>query len=163
MFSKSNPLQSEEMAMPSSADNFSSAAPADSSVTFSVFGPDVTVRGDIDASVDLHIDGTVEGDIRCAVLIQGANSTIKGGIIADQARIAGTIEGSVAAKEIIIESSSRVTGDVVYEKLSVASGSRIEGSFKHKSTGTIRAEDAGLKLIENTPEPEPAAVKSSNY
>ena len=41
MFSKSNPSQNEEMAIPSSSDNRS---------TFSVIGSDVTVTGDIDAS-----------------------------------------------------------------------------------------------------------------
>lgn len=149
MFSKSSPSQYDEMSIPSAVAN---------GATFSVIGTDVTVRGDVDASVDLHVDGTIEGDIRCAILVQGNNSTIKGGISAEQARIAGTVEGSIAAKEIIIESSARVTGDVVYEKISVSTGGRIEGSFKHKSTGTVRAEDAGLKLIESTPEPEPEPV-----
>lgn len=153
MFSKSNPSQSDAMAPP----------PSMGSATFSVIGADVTVRGDIDATVDLHIDGKVEGDIRCAILVQGGDSTIKGGIIADQARVCGTIEGSIAAKEIIMEASARVTGDVVYEKLSVASGSRIEGSFKHKSTGTIRPEDAGLKLIESAPPAEHNEAKVLNY
>lgn len=147
------------MPSPAPTQAASPAAKADRT-TFSVIGSDVTVRGDIDATVDLHIDGTVEGDIRCAVLVQGPNSMIKGGVIADQARIAGTVEGAIAAKEIIIETSARVNGDIVYEKLSVASGSRIEGSFKHKSTGTVRAEDAGLKLIENTTKPEPKLMQA---
>lgn len=131
--------------------------------TFSVIGPDVSIKGDVEATADLHIDGKVEGDIRCAVLVQGTNSVIKGGVIADQARIAGTVEGSVAAKEIIVESSANVVGDVVYEKISVSSGAHIEGSFKHKSPGTVRAEDAGLKLIETTPLPKPKTEAQANY
>ena len=34
-----------------------------SNSTFSVLGSDLTITGDIQASADLHIDGSVEGDI----------------------------------------------------------------------------------------------------
>ena len=45
-----------------------------SSSTFSVFGTDVVVKGDVTASADLHVDGTVVGDITCASLVQGERS-----------------------------------------------------------------------------------------
>ena len=37
--------------------------------TFSVLGSDLRIKGDISASADLHIDGTVEGDIACTALV----------------------------------------------------------------------------------------------
>lgn len=131
MFSKTSPPDRDEMAIPSSAANASS---------FSVIGTDVTVSGDIDASVDLHVDGKIEGDIRCAILVQGTNSVINGAVSADQARIAGTVSGAIHAKELIIESSARVVGDVTYEKLSIATGGHVEGSFRHMSSGTLKKE-----------------------
>lgn len=138
MFSKSNPSPKEEMSIPSSAV---------SSSTFSVIGADVTVSGDIDATVDLHIDGKVEGDIRCAILIQGGNSVIKGSISAEQARIAGTVEGAIIAKELIVEASAQVQGDVTYEKLSIAPGGHVEGNFRYKSAGTLQKDDPRLSLV----------------
>ena len=39
--------------------------------TFSVIGADVVIKGDVSATADLHIDGTIEGDIKCASLVQG--------------------------------------------------------------------------------------------
>lgn len=132
MFSKSNPSQNEEMTIPSSVDNRS---------TFSVIGSDITVTGDIDASVDLHIDGRVEGDIRCATLVQASNSAIKGSIIAEQARVAGRVEGAITAKELIVESSAKVIGDVTYEKLNIETGGHVEGNFRHKSTGMLKKEE----------------------
>ncbi len=116
-----------------------------SNPTFSVIGSDVTVSGDIDASVDLHVDGRVEGDIRCATLVQGNSSTIKGAVNAEEARIAGRVEGSITAEELIVEASAKIAGDVTYEKLSIASGGQVEGSFRHKSSGTLRKEDARAK------------------
>lgn len=114
---------------------------AANSSTFSVIGSDVTVTGDIDASVDLHVDGKVEGDIRCTTLVQGGNSIINGAINAEQARISGTVSGSIAAKDLIIESAAKVNGDVTYEKLSIEPGGHVEGSFRHKSAGTLKKED----------------------
>ncbi|MCA1748284.1 MAG: polymer-forming cytoskeletal protein [Parasphingopyxis sp.] len=139
---------------------------AASSSTFSVIGTDVRVSGDIDAKVDLHVDGEVEGDIRCGVLVQGDNSRIKGAVSAEQARIAGTVEGAITANELIIESSARVMGDVTYEKLSVATGGHVEGHFRYKTAGTLKKEEpqAGrreAKAEETKPlprhEPEAAA------
>ena len=42
--------------------------------TFSVFGPDIAITGDVKASADLHIDGRIEGDIICQALVQGEGS-----------------------------------------------------------------------------------------
>jgi cytoskeletal protein CcmA (bactofilin family) len=154
MFSKSNPSQNEEMAIPSSADNRS---------TFSVIGSDVTVTGDIDASVDLHVDGRIEGDIRCATLVQASNSTVKGAISAEQARIAGRVEGSITAKELIVEATAKVIGDVTYEKLSIETGGHVEGSFRHKSAGTLKKDDpkdASLKLVDEQIMDKPAQTSA---
>ena len=59
-----------------------------SSSTFSVFGTDVVVKGDVTASADLHVDGTVVGDITCASLVQGEGSPVEGSIKAETARLA---------------------------------------------------------------------------
>ena len=41
------------------------------SSTFSVFGADTRITGDVSASADLHIDGRVEGDVTCTDLGDG--------------------------------------------------------------------------------------------
>ena len=53
MFSKSS----------NSQNSATSAATGARHTPFSIIGGDVVVRGDIEARVDLHIDGQVEGDI----------------------------------------------------------------------------------------------------
>ena len=85
---------------------------ANGSSTFSVIGSDVVITGDISASADLHIDGKIDGDIKCASLVQGEGSTIKGAVIADSARMSGKVAGSISAKELVILNSARIEGDV---------------------------------------------------
>jgi cytoskeletal protein CcmA (bactofilin family) len=110
---------------------------------FSIIGGDVVITGNVEASVDLHIDGKVDGDISCAALVQGAESRIKGHVTARTARIGGLVEGSISAEELIVEATARITGDVSYDVISIATGGQIDGKMSHMSGP--RATD--LKLV----------------
>lgn len=99
---------------------------------FSFIAPDVVIRGDIEAPGDLHVDGRIEGDVRCRSLIMGASGTIAGNVVADQARVGGTIEGALTVKELTILATAHATGDVAYDSISIEPGGRIEGRFAHR-------------------------------
>lgn len=128
----------------SSSSPFSSPATGARQIPFSLIGGDVVITGNIAATVDLHIDGKVDGDIRCAALVQGPDSRIVGEITAKSARIAGQIEGSITADELIVEASARISGDISYGTISIAPGGQVAGQFNVKG-GVAGA--AGLKLV----------------
>lgn len=107
--------------------------------TFSVIGSDVAIRGDISASVDLHVDGKVEGDITCASLVQGEGSEVIGGIEAETARLSGTVRGTIKAKSLAILKSARIEGDVHYETLTIEQGAVVQGSFAQAGAQPISA------------------------
>lgn len=110
--------------------------------TFSVIGADVTIKGDVEARVDLHIHGRVEGDITCASLVQGEASVIAGSIKAESARLAGKVQGSIEARELIVLRSARILeGDVHYEVLTVEQGAQIEGRFEVKKLPSAEPQD----------------------
>lgn len=115
------------------------------SIPFSLIGGDVTISGNLTASVDLHVDGVVEGDIVCAALVQGPDSRIVGHVTAQSARLAGLVDGSITAQELVVESSARITGDVRYASISIEAGSRIDGRFAHQDSESAPE----LKLIAN--------------
>ena len=102
---------------------------ANGNSTFSVIGSDVTITGDISASVDLHIDGKVEGDIKCASLVQGDGSAISGAVVAESARLSGEVSGSITAKELVILKSAKIHGDVHYDALTIEQGAQVDGRF----------------------------------
>jgi len=113
--------------------------------TFSVIGADVVIRGNIEASADLHVDGTVEGDIACASLVQGQGSLIQGAITAESARLAGTVKGTVIARELVILKSARIEGDVQYDALTIEHGATVDGRF---APGGAKSADAGGNVLE---------------
>ena len=97
--------------------------------TFSVLGADVAIKGNVEASADLHVDGTVEGDLTCTSLVQGESSLIEGSITSDTARVAGTIKGTITVRELVILKSARIDGDVHYETLTIEQGANVNGRF----------------------------------
>ncbi|THD35385.1 MAG: polymer-forming cytoskeletal protein [Sphingomonas sp.] len=98
---------------------------------FSVIGPDMVVTGNVRATADLHVEGRIEGDLDCGNLVLGADATVQGMVRADNARIAGGIEGSVAIRQLVVESGARIAGDVDYESISIENGAQIDGRLRH--------------------------------
>ncbi len=109
--------------------------------TFSVIGPDVTIKGDMEASVDLHVDGRVLGDISCASLVQGEGSAIEGAVTAERARLSGRVKGTIAARELVILKTARIDGDVSYETLTIEQGAAVNGRFSPRALPV--ADDGG--------------------
>ncbi len=108
---------------------------ANSGHTFSIIASDVEIVGNLNARVDLHIDGKVQGDVTCGNIVQGEGSVIAGKVTAESAKLSGKVEGSIEANDLVIEASARIIGDVVYNNLTIAPGGQVDGKFKHKSSG----------------------------
>ena len=131
--------------------------PARGGVTLSYIGSEAAVTGDIAATGDLHIDGQVTGDVRCASLVQGSAGEVRGNIHAGEARLAGLVDGAVQAGILILEASARVTGDILYESLSIAPGAEVEGRFKRRKGA---GDGSSVAKVEATAKPAraPAAA-----
>lgn len=114
--------------------------------TFSVLGADTAIKGDISASVDLHIDGRVEGDISCASLVQGESSEIAGNVEAESARLSGIVRGSIRARELVVLKSARIFGDVHYDALTIEQGAKVDGRFAPRGVSETAGEEPLLTL-----------------
>jgi cytoskeletal protein CcmA (bactofilin family) len=101
--------------------------------TFTVLGPDIGIDGDLAATADLHLDGRVDGDIKCAALVQGETSEIVGAVVAENAHVAGKIKGSIRADTLVILKTARIEGDVTYGTLSIEEGAQVEGNFSNRA------------------------------
>ena len=119
----------------------------------SFFGPDMVISGDVATGAQIHLDGRIDGNVRCAQICQGDNGVIAGDLIADEARIGGTVQGTVNARNLIIEPSARVAGDIAYETISIAAGARIDGRLARREA-LAAGEDATALLIVTPTAPE---------
>ena len=99
----------------------------------SFIGPEVLVSGDLATDAQLHVDGRIEGNVRCQQLVQGPAGTVAGNIQADEARIAGTVEGQVNVRTLFVEATARILGDIAYETISIDAGAQLEGRLARRS------------------------------
>ena len=100
----------------------------------SILGADTAISGNITATADLHIEGRIEGDIACTALVQGEGSEVVGAITAETARIAGHVDGSVTAREVVIAKSARIRGDIVYDALTIEQGAQLDGRLTPRTS-----------------------------
>ena len=71
--------------------------------TFSVIGADVVISGDLITTENLQVNGRIDGNVRCAGLMQGPGGVIAGNIDADEARIAGLVDGAVTTRVLTLD------------------------------------------------------------
>ncbi len=118
----------------------------------SLISADLRIVGDLSSAGDIHIDGTVEGDIRSAKLLVGEGSQVHGSIAADEVRVCGTVVGQIQARRVELTRSARVTGDIVHELLSIESGAHLEGNCRRMDADQ-RVSDAVVSLADAVPNP----------
>jgi cytoskeletal protein CcmA (bactofilin family) len=129
----------------------------------SFIGPEVVISGDLVTSAQLHVDGRIDGNVRCGQLCQGASGIIAGDIIADEARIAGLVQGTIDAATVIVEASARVAGDVSYDTISIAAGARIDGRLGRREALAQNGSPVLIASASETPPAEGAAKGSELF
>ena len=100
----------------------------------SVIGPSLIVKGEIQSSGTLRVDGVVEGSITSKGTVLVANDgVVKADIKADHVVIGGTIHGNVTARERVeILPTGNLRGDIetISYGLVVNEGAIFEGAVK---------------------------------
>jgi cytoskeletal protein CcmA (bactofilin family) len=119
------------------SNNRKEARPAGAEST-SLIAAGTAIRGDVQFSGRLHIDGRVEGSIRAetddAVLTLSNQAQVQGEIQAPHIVINGTVNGDVTAVERLeLASNARVEGNVFYKVLEMSAGAQINGKIVHRA------------------------------
>ena len=87
------------------------------------------IKGDITATGDLRLDGTLEGNIQLnGKLVVGDTGVVNGNVLCMNANIIGTVNGNLSVKELLsLHSTARVKGDILINKLSIEPGAVFTG------------------------------------
>ena len=82
------------------------------------------VKGDITATGEFRLDGTLEGNLQLnGKLVVGDTGSVTGNILCLNANIMGTVKGNLSVKEsLTLYRNSRVEGDILINKLSIEPG-----------------------------------------
>jgi len=98
----------------------------------SIIGKGTSVEGDLNTVGNIRIEGDVKGNVNCKSKIAlGQSSYVEGIVIAQNAEIAGEIQGSIEVSELLIlRPTAIIHGDIVTNKLVVESGASFNGSCR---------------------------------
>ena len=94
-------------------------------------GKSVVIKGELNGSEDLTIEGHVEGTIqlRDHVLTIGPNGRIKAQVFAKAVIVQGEVTGNVTASDKVdIRDNGSVDGDIVSPRVAIAEGAHFRGS-----------------------------------
>ena len=129
-----------------------------------LIAPSATVRGDIEFSGGLHIQGTVEGNVSVGKdggrLVIGESGVVKGEIQVAQVVINGRVEGDVHATENLeLAEKASVEGNVYYRMIEMVMGARVNGKLVRldDERRNLPAPDAG-----KTAKPESAGKDAAS-
>ena len=101
-------------------------------------GKSVVIKGELNGSEDLTIEGRVEGtiDLRENVLTIGPNGKIKAEVFAKAVVVLGEVTGNVTASEKVdIRDNGSVDGDIASPRVAIAEGAHFRGSVDMQRAG----------------------------
>jgi len=120
-------------------------------------GKSVVIKGELNGSEDLTIEGHVEGTIqlRDHVLTIGPNGKIKAQVFAKMVIVLGEVQGNVTASDKVdIRDNGSVEGDLIAPRIAIAEGAHFKGSIDMQKKGAPQqAKPAG--------QPQPAAQQQA--
>jgi cytoskeletal protein CcmA (bactofilin family) len=130
-------------------------------------GKSVVIKGELNGSEDLTIEGHVEGTIqlRDNVLTIGPNGRIKAQVFAKAVIVLGEVTGNVTASEKVdIRDNGSVDGDIVSPRVAIAEGAHFRGSVdmqrkasQHSAKGTQPTQPQAA----SSQPPQPSAQSTS--
>ncbi|HZT77918.1 MAG TPA: polymer-forming cytoskeletal protein [Vicinamibacterales bacterium] len=105
-------------------------------------GKSVVIKGELNGSEDLTIEGHVEGTIqlRDHVLTIGPNGRIKAQVFAKAVIVLGEVTGNVTASDKVdIRDNGSVDGDIISPRVAIAEGAHFRGSVDMQRKGAAAA------------------------
>jgi cytoskeletal protein CcmA (bactofilin family) len=107
----------------------------------SLIGAGTVVRGDIEFSGGLRIDGHVHGNVTTAngeagTLVVSEQARVDGEIKVSHIVVNGAVNGPVTAMDYVeLQAKARIVGDVEYKTLEMHLGAVIQGRLHHVEPG----------------------------
>jgi cytoskeletal protein CcmA (bactofilin family) len=105
----------------------SRTAPVREALPVSILKRAFVVRGVLDCDGEVRIHGRIFGRINADRLILEADGFVEGDIVANEARIAGTLVGRVFAPSVTIDETANITGRIFHHTVTAARGHKLEG------------------------------------
>ena len=106
-------------------------------------GKSVVIKGELNGSEDLTVEGHVEGriELKDHVLTIGPHGKIKAEIFAKSVIVLGEVAGNIMASEKVdIRDNGSVDGDIIAPRVAIAEGAHFRGSVDMQRKAAAQAQ-----------------------
>jgi cytoskeletal protein CcmA (bactofilin family) len=88
------------------------------------------IQGEIISDSNIRIDGKVKGIVTTkGRLVVGANGSVEGEIMCQNADIEGVINGTIKVDDLLsLKSTAKIVGDIITNKLAIEAGADFSGT-----------------------------------
>ena len=111
-----------------------STTPSAGAPMTSIISKALKITGQLESTENIQIDGEVEGDVRGINVKVGQGAKVKGTVTGDEVELAGTVEGKIEAKKVLLTGTAHMSGDVVHQDIRIESGAFIDGHCRPESS-----------------------------
>lgn len=93
----------------------------------SILSEGFRVEGDIACNGEIHVAGSVSGNLTAGKLTIGESGSVNGTVESETAIINGALSGRLVAVNVVLGRASHVTADIVYCSMRIEPGAVFEG------------------------------------
>ena len=97
-----------------------------------IISADMVVEGNLKTAGDVQVEGQIIGHIEAGRLVVAESGVVIGNVTAANARICGTLNGSVHGGTITLTATAKVTGDLHHDVLAIEAGGMLEGLSRRR-------------------------------
>ena len=95
----------------------------------SIISEGLVMRGDLESSGVLHVEGGVIGNVKVDSANVGVGGFIEGNLVCSSLTVKGRFDGVLICDELIIAASAQVKGQVSYRFITINSGAQVEAEI----------------------------------
>lgn len=113
----------------------------------SILSEGFRVEGDIVCTGEVHIGGTLAGNLTAGKITIGETGTVNGTVEAETAVINGALSGRLVAVDVVLGRASHVTADIVYCSMRIEPGAVFEGYSRRVEREDVPGSGDGKQLL----------------
>jgi cytoskeletal protein CcmA (bactofilin family) len=103
----------------------------------SIISEGLVMRGDLDSSGVLYVEGGVIGNVKVDSANVSAGGFIEGHLVCSSLTVKGRFDGVLICDELIIAASAQVKGQVSYRFITISSGAQVEAEVEWRGVGDV--------------------------
>ena len=121
--------------------------------SINLVGTGTVIKGEVNSTGDIRIDGTVTGQVKCkGKIVVGSTGVLEGDVFCQNADFSGKIKGKVEVSELLsLKSTARFYGDIITNKLAIEPGASFTGTCT-MDKGQAQSSTDGMPVQSKIPE-----------